>query len=145
MSVIHIEESQVRKFAAVYAEAVLTWIDSQEEQWVTWDGLSHRFDFVSVERDADDASRLIVLTINEHWQRQIGEVDELTDPEHRYFDAEALRNAIEYQLTEEGMGERILKGYLEQLARLTAQLDADFDDDEAETDDGLSDEEPPET
>lgn len=125
MAIGDIEESQVRKFAAVYAEAVLTWIDSQEEQWVTWDGLSHRFDFISVARDNDDPSQLIVLTVNEHWQRQIGDIDEISDPEHAYFDTEALRNAIEYQLTEEGVAERILKGYLEQLARLTAQLEAD--------------------
>lgn len=125
MAIAEIEESQVRKFAAVYAEAVLTWLDSQEEQWVTWDGLSHRFDFISVARDNDDPSRLIVLTVNEHWSRQIGEVDEISDPEHAYFDPEVLRQAIEYQLLEEGVGERILKGYLEQLARLTAQLEAD--------------------
>ncbi len=130
---IQIEESQVRKFAAVYAEAVLTWLDSSESQWLTWDGHSHRFDFISVERDPDDAGQLIVLTIGEHWQRQLGDLDELTDPEHEHFDADALRNAIEHQLIEEGLGERILKGYLEQVARITAQLEEEFNDgDEAE-------------
>lgn len=125
---IQIEASQVRKFAAVYAEAVLTWLDSSESQWLTWDGHSHRFDFISVERDPDDAGQLIVLTIGENWQRQLGDLDELTDPEHEHFDADALRNAIEHQLIEEGLGERILKGYLEQVARITAQLEEEFND-----------------
>lgn len=128
MSDIEIEQSQVEKFAAVYAEALLTFLDSGEEQWLTWDGFSHRFDFVSVEREAENPAQLIVLTLNEHWARQIGDVDEVVDPEHAHFDPEALRHAVEYQLTEEGMGERILKGYLAQLARLTAQLEEAADD-----------------
>lgn len=133
MSDIQIEETQVRKFAAVYAEAVLTWLDSGEAQWLTWDGHSHRFDFISVERDPDDQGQLIVLTIAELWQRQLGDLDEITDPEHEHFDPDTLRNAIEHQLIEEGLGERILKGYLAQVARITAQLEQEFNDgDEAE-------------
>jgi hypothetical protein len=129
MAEAQLEQSQVRKFAAVYAEALLTFLDSGEEQWLTWDGHSHRFDFVSVERDAEDPSQLIVLTVTEHWARQIGEIDEITDPEHDHFDAEALRQAVEHQLTEEGVGERILKGYLQQLQKLADQLEADLDTD----------------
>jgi len=133
MNDIQIEETQVRKFAAVYAEAVLTWLDSGEAQWLTWDGHSHRFDFISVERDPDDQGQLIVLTIAELWQRQLGDLDEITDPEHEHFDPDALRNAIEHQLIEEGLGEHILKGYLAQVARITAQLEQEFNDgDEAE-------------
>lgn len=127
---IDIEATQIAKFSAVYAEGVLTWLDSGEAQWITWDGHSHRFDAVSVERELDDPGQLIVLTIGEHWQQALGDLEELTDPEHTHFDAEALRAAIEHQLIEEGLGERILKGYLRQLAKITAQLDDVLDADE---------------
>lgn len=129
MSEARLEHSLIAKFAAVYAEALLTFLDSGEEQWLTWDGHSHRFDFCSVERDVDDPSQLIVLTVNEHWARQIGEVDEISDPEHDHFDAEALRAAVEHQMVEEGVGERLLQGYLRQLAKLTAQLESGPDPD----------------
>lgn len=130
-----IEPSQVAKFAAVYAEAVLTYLDAREPQWITWDGISHRFDFISTEMDTPNM--LILMTVDEHWPSQCGEVDEMLDPEHSHYDPEALRSAIEYQLTEEGLGERILKRFLQQLEAAAA---AAAEDDE----DNARDEEPEE-
>jgi hypothetical protein len=35
---------------------------------------------------------------------------------------------VEHQLVEEGVGQRLLQGYLRQLAKLTAQLQTDLDE-----------------
>ena len=111
-----IEQSHIDKFAAVYAEAVLTYLDSQEPQWVTWDGHSHRIDFTSIELDDPDVPAM--LLVDEHWPKIVGDVAEIIDPDDPDFDLDALRNAIEAQITEEGYGERLLKGFQERLARL---------------------------
>ena len=113
---IQLEQTQVAKFAAVFAEAVLTFLDSGEAQWLTWDGHSHRFDFASVEMD--EPQQLVLLHVDAGWEQLTGEVGEVTDPDHSHFDLEALRNAIEHQLTEEGAGEKILKTFLKRLEQI---------------------------
>ncbi len=117
-----IEDSHVEKFAAVCAEAILTFLDSSEPQWVTWDGFSHRFDFLSVELDPPILP--VVVSIEEGWDR-IGDIGEITDPNHEHFDADALRDAIVHLLVEEGVGERILKRFLAKLEKLEEELDED--------------------
>lgn len=119
-----IEQSHIDKFAAVYAEAVLTFIDSREAQWVMWDGHSHRFDFASVEMD--DPELPVMCHIDAAWNDVIG-VEEIVDPEHQHFDMDALRNAIEKTLTDEGFGERLLKGFQERLQKIA---DGELDEDE---------------
>ncbi|HSW13394.1 MAG TPA: hypothetical protein VLI06_11180 [Solimonas sp.] len=120
-----IEQSHVEKFAAVCAEAILTFLDSGEPQWVTWDGHSHRFDFLSVELDPPIIP--VVLSIEEGWD-QIGDFGEITDPSHEHFDPEALRDAILQLLTEEGLGERLLKRFLTRLEKLEEESDEDEGD-----------------
>ena len=124
-----IEHSHIEKFAAVYAEAVLTWLDSREPQALLWDGISHRFDFRSLDMDAPDVP--VITVIDEHWERLIGGVDEVMDPESPNFDADALRVEIEHQITEEGFGERILKTFLLRLERM-AEAAAEDDNDRIE-------------
>jgi hypothetical protein len=123
-----IDTQKIGKFAAVFAEAVLTYLDSGEAQWLLWDGVSNRFDFMSV--DLDEPPALALLGIDEGWQKLTGDVNEITDPEHEHFDIDALRNAIEHQLIEEGYGERILKGILKRIQQV-AELAADEADDNA--------------
>lgn len=121
-----VDNTKIEKFAAVYAEAVLTWLDSGEPQALLWDGHSHRFDFRSLDMDAPGVP--VITVIEEHWERLIGGVDENTDPESSKFDADALRVEIEHQLTQEGFGERILKTFLlrlEQIAEAAAEDDSD--------------------
>lgn len=110
-----VEESHIRKFAAVCAEAVLTFLDSRETQWVAWDGHSDQFEFGSVELDPPAVP--VVLLVNEDWERLLGDVAEITNPESPDFDAEALRRAIEAQLVDEGFGERLLKLCQERLLK----------------------------
>lgn len=131
-----IDTYKIGKFAAVYAEAVLTYLDSGEAQWLLWDGTSNRFDFMSV--DLDEPPSLALLAIDEGWIKQTGEVDEIIDPEHEHYDVEALRTAIEHQITEEGYGERILKGILariKQAAELAAEESDDNERDQRNQDD----------
>jgi hypothetical protein len=123
-----IEASHIQKFAAVYAEAVLTFLDSREAQWLTWDGQSHRFDFASVELDPPGVPAM--LYVDADWVQVIGDVGEIVDPESPDFDADALRNAIEAQITDEGYGERLLKGFQERLATLRAALEAGVDEED---------------
>lgn len=123
-----IEPPKIQKFAAVFAEAVLTYLDSGEAQWLLWDGVSNRFDFMSV--DLDEPPALALLAIDESWAKLTGDVNEIIDPEHEHFDIDALRNAIEHQLTEEGYGERILKGILARIKQV-AELAAEESDDNA--------------
>ena len=120
-----VELSHIRKFAAVYAEAVLTFLDSGEAQWLTWDGHSHRFDFASVELDPPEIPAM--LFVDASWTLVLGDMGEIVDPEHPDFDPEALRAAIEAQLVDEGFGERLLKGFQERLERL-ASGDEDEED-----------------
>lgn len=122
------DDHKIRKFAAVYAEAVLTFLDSGEAQWLLWDGVSNRFDFVSV--DMDEPTSLALLAIDANWPKQTGDVVEVIDPEHEHYDAEALRVAIEHQIVEEGYGERILKGILTRIKQV-AELAAEEADDNA--------------
>ena len=124
-----VEHSHIEKFGAVYAEAVLTWLDSQEPQALLWDGVSHRFDFRSLDMEAPDVP--VITVIDEHWERLIGGVDEVMDPESPNFDADALRVEIEHQITEEGFGERILKTFLLRLAQM-AEAAAEDDNDRTE-------------
>jgi hypothetical protein len=123
-----IDTHKIAKFAAVYAEAVLTFLDSGEAQWLLWDGVSNRFDFMSV--DLDEPPSLALLAIDAGWPQQVGDVAEITDPEHEHYDVDALRAAIEHQIVEEGYGERILKGILARI-RQVAELAADEADDNA--------------
>ena len=109
---MNIDEAQIRKFAAVYAEAVLTYLDSGEAQWVLWDPQADLFDFASVEMD--QPSLPVLLFVDESWSR-LCEVDAEIDPDSPQFSASALRDAIETQINDEGLGERILKTYLERL------------------------------
>lgn len=123
-----VDHNKIQKFAAVYAEAVLTWLDAREPQALLWDGQSHRFDFRSL--DLDDPGVPVITVIEEHWERLIGGVDEVIDPDSPKFDAEALRGEIEHQIAEEGYGERILKTFLlrlEQLAEAAKEDDSDRD------------------
>jgi hypothetical protein len=123
-----IDGHKIGKFAAVYAEAVLTFLDSGEAQWLLWDGVSNRFDFMSV--DLDEPPALALLAIDANWQKQTGEIAEITDPAHEHYDVEALRIAIEHAITEEGYGERILKGILTRIKQ-AAELAAEESDDNA--------------
>ena len=125
-----LETTQIAKFSAVFAEAVLTWLDSGEPQWLTWDGHSHRFDFSSIE--LDEPLLPVMLIIDEHWEKLCGEIGEVTDPESSHFDMEALRVAIEEQLIEEGAGERILKMHLKRLEQLAEDGEPEDDGDRAE-------------
>lgn len=109
---MNIEQKQIDKFAAIYAEAVLTYLDSGEAQWVLWDHHVNLFDFASVE--LDQPSMPILLFVDESWSR-LCEVDVNSEPDSPQFDAARLREAIETQMTDEGLGERILKTYLERV------------------------------
>lgn len=121
-----IEPAHLQKFAAVFAEAVLTFLDSGEAQWVLWDGRSHQFDFSSVE--LDDPQLPAMLFVDASWPQALGDLNEVTDPEDPDFDMDALRNAIETLLLDEGYGERLLKGFQERLARIEAgEIDEDDD------------------
>ncbi len=122
------ESTILLKLGAVYAEAVLTFLDSGEPQWVTWDGYSHRFDFSSVE--LDDPLVPALSLVDDNWPRVIGEVAEIIDPESPDFDMDALRNAIEAQVVNEGYGERMIKAYLERLKQLAALASEPDDDSE---------------
>lgn len=128
-----IESSHIQKFAAVYAEAVLTFLDSGEAQWVTWDGHSHRFDFTSVE--LDDPEVPAMMFVDASWEQVVGDTGEINDPESPDFDIEALRNAIEHQMTDEGYGERLLKKFQERLARLEEGEDEEEADESSLDDD----------
>lgn len=131
-----IEQSHIDKFAAVYAEAVLTFLDSHEAQWLMWDGHSHRFDFSSVEMD--EPALPVMLHVDAAWNAVL-QVDEITDPEHQHFDVEALRNAIEKALTDEGFGERLLKGFQERLEKIAEGEDEDEDGPDAPDSDDSDD------
>lgn len=130
-----VEQSHIDKFAAVYAEAVLTFLDSGEAQWLMWDGHSHRFDFASVELEGDPAVP-VMLHVDAAWN-QVLDVDEITDPDSPHFDLDALRNAIEKAITDEGFGEKLLKGFQERLERLESGED---EEDESSGQDGDNDE-----
>ncbi len=125
-----IEPTHIAKFSAVFAEAVLTWLDSGEPQWLTWDGHSHRFDFSSIE--LDEPIMPVMLIVDENWEKLCGEISEVTDPESSHFDNEALRNGIEDQLVNEGAGERILKMHLKRLEKLAEEGELEDDSDRAE-------------
>jgi hypothetical protein len=127
---ITIEPTQIQKFAAVFAEAVLTWLDSKEPQWLTWDGYSHRFDFSSIE--LDEPIMPVMLIIDDNWEKLSGEISEVTDPESSHFDTDALRAAIEEQLIDEGAGERILKMHLKRLEKLAEDSELEDDSDRTE-------------
>lgn len=124
-----VQHSQVEKFALIYAEAVLTYIDSGDAQWVTWDG-DHRFDFSSVELDPPELP--VLLHVDETWHQLIGELGVSSDPESERYDAEALREAIMHELTEEGLGERALKLFLDQRARFLETSEEDAADEQAD-------------
>jgi len=125
-----IEPTQIAKFSAVFAEAVLTWLDSNEPQWLTWDGHSHRFDFSSIE--LDEPIMPVMLIVDGNWEKLCGEVNEMTDPESPHFDVEALRNDVEDILVNEGAGERILKMHLKRLEKLAEESELEDDSDRTE-------------
>jgi len=119
---MNIEDHQLRKLAAIYAEAVLTYLDSGEAQWVLWDEQANIFDFASVA--LDQPSLPILLFVDESWTR-LCEVDAVADPESPQFDTGKLRSAIETQIADEGLGERILKTWL---TRRAQQLEDEEDE-----------------
>lgn len=125
-----VEDSHVKKFAAVYAEAVLTFLDSREPQWVTWDGRSHQFDFGSMEMDIPPIP--VMLFVDDGWSKVLGDIGEIAEPESPDFDSDALRSAIEAQIADEGFGERLLKIFQERLARLDRGEEDDDDGDDEE-------------
>jgi len=124
-----IDEEHVKRFAAVYAEAALTFLDTREPQWLAWDGQSHAFDFGSTEMDAPPIP--VLLLVDENWTKVIGEVAAATDPESPDFDVDALRAAIVAQIDGEGFGERLLLRFQERLEKI-----ASGDEDEDEEFDG---------
>lgn len=122
-----IEDRHIRKFAAVYAEAVLTFIETGEAQWLTWDGESLDFDFLSVDLD-EKPRNPVMMFVDASWPQVLGDISEITDPDHPDFDAEALRRAVEFHICDEGYGERLLKGFRERLAKIRAgQVEKDDD------------------
>ncbi|HEX4872588.1 MAG TPA: hypothetical protein VFV27_09765 [Nevskiaceae bacterium] len=128
-----ISERQIERFAAVYAEAVLTFLDAGEAQWLLWDGESEDFDFQSVELDPPQTP--VMAFVDASWTQVIGEVDVPADPDHPRYDAEALRAAVMLQLTDEGYAERLLKGFQERLQALREGEPAEAEDPRGETDD----------
>ena len=133
-----VDDSHIRKFAAVYAEAVLTFLDSHEAQWLTWDGQSHNFDFGSTEMDVPQKS--VMLFVDADWTKVVGEVGEVTDPESPDFDSSALRDAIEAQIADEGFGERLLRIFQERVAKLESGEEDEEDEDRDEDERDKSDE-----
>lgn len=111
-----ITEQHVERFSEIYAEAVLTFLDSGDAQWLTWDGLSLDFDFQSVE--LDPPTNPVMLFVDASWTQVIGDVDAVTDPEADEFEPFALRDAIVAQISGEGYAERLLIGFQERLAKL---------------------------
>lgn len=126
-----IDEEHVARFAAVYAEAALTFLETREAQWIAWDGQSHAFDFGSTEMDAPPIPA--ILLVDEDWTKVIGEVAAVTDPESADFDADELRDAIVAQIDSEGFGERLLLGFQERLEKMISGEEAD-EQEENETD-----------
>ena len=133
-----VEDSHVRKFAAVYAEAVLTFLDSNEAQWLTWDGRSHSFDFGSI--DMDPPPIPVMLFVDADWTKVLGDVGEIADPDSPDFDADALRNSIEAQIADEGFGERLLKGFQARLDKIESGEGDEEDEDPDEDSRDHSDE-----
>jgi hypothetical protein len=121
-----IEHTQIEKFAAVFAEAVLTWLDSQTPQWLTWDGHSNRFEFSSIE--LDEPIMPVMLIVDDNWEKLSGDVNAVTDPESPQFNTESLRAAIEHQLVDEGAGERIFKAHHKRLEKLAEEAGEDDSD-----------------
>ena len=122
-----IDDSHIKKFAAVYAEAVLTFLDTREEQWLIWDGRSLNFDFGSI--DLDPPPVPVMLFVDADWTKVLGDTGEIDDPEAPDFDADALRSAIETQIADEGFGERLLRTFQERLEKLeSGELDEDEED-----------------
>jgi len=119
-----VDEEHVTRFAAVYAEAALTFLDTSETQWLAWDGQSHVFDFGSTEMDAPAIP--VLLLVDENWTKVIGEVAATTDPESPDFDADELREAIVAQIDGEGFGERLLVGFQERLEKIASGDDEDL-------------------
>jgi hypothetical protein len=133
-----IDDSHIKKFAAVYAEAVLTFLDSREEQWLTWDGHSHAFDFGSIEMDTPPVP--VMLFVDSDWLKVVGDVGEITDPESPDFDADSLRSAIEAQIADEGFGERLLRTFQERLDKLESGIEDDEDEEPEEDEADRADE-----
>jgi len=137
-----VDEEHVARFAAVYAEAALTFLETREAQWIAWDGQSHAFDFGSTEMDAPPIPA--ILLVDEDWTKVIGEVAAVTDPESPDFDADELRDAIVAQIDSEGFGERLLLGFQERLEKMISGDDVEEqEEDEADDDDGDKDDDEP--
>ena len=134
-----IDEEHVKRFAAVYAEAALTFLDTHEAQWLAWDGQSHTFDFGSTEMDTPPIP--VLLFVDENWTKVIGEVAAVTDPESPDFDVDELRDAISTQLLDDGFGERLLQKFQERLEKIASgEEDEEEDEEEREEDDDEDDE-----
>jgi hypothetical protein len=127
-----IDEEHVKRFATVYAEAALTFLETHETQWLAWDGESHTFDFGSTEMEAPPIP--VMLLVDEDWTKVIGEVAAGTDPESPDFDPDALRDAIVTQLDGEGFGERLLRRFQERLEKIASGDDDDHEDEEHQED-----------
>ena len=133
-----IDEEHVKRFATVYAEATLTFLETREAQWLAWDGQSHAFDFGSTEMDAPPIP--VLLLVDEDWSKVIGEVAAITDPDSPAFDADTLRDAIVAQIDDEGFGERLLRGFQERLEKIARgdedqETEADNEHEEEDADD----------
>lgn len=136
-----IEDALVDKFSAVYAEAVLTFLETGEPQFLTWDGSSSWFDYASVMLGTPREP--VMLAVDEGWNLVVGDLPAEADPQSERFDEDELREAIVHQLALEGYGERLLSGFQKRLekVRALAARQADGDDDtDAELDDELEDE-----
>ena len=133
-----IDEEHVKRFATIYGEAVLTFLETHEPQWLAWDGQSHTFDFGSTEMDAPPIP--VLLVVDEDWTKVIGEVGAPTDPESPDFDPEELRDAIVAQIDGEGFGERLLRHFQERLEKIASgDEDEEPEEDEAEDTDDQED------
>ena len=135
-----IDEEHVKRFATVYAEAALTFLETREAQWLAWDGESHTFDFGSTEMDAPAIP--VMLLVDEDWTKVIGEVAAVIDPEAPDFDVDELRDAIVEQIDSEGFGERLLRRFQERLDKIASgnleedeDLEEDPEGEEADEDD----------
>lgn len=127
-----ITEATLSKFSAVYAEAVLTFLDSGEAQWVLWDRKRDTFDFSSIE--LDQPLLPVLLFVDASWTRVV-EPDAVHDPERADYDPEALRSAIEHELLNEGIAERALKKYSERMDNSDEDEEAEEPEPPAEDDD----------
>lgn len=136
-----IDDALVDKFSAVYADAVLTYLETGEPQFVTWDGQSSWFDYASVLLGTP--RQPVMLAVDEGWIQVVGDLPAEADPQSERFDEDELREAIVHQLALEGYGERLLAGFqkrLEKVRELAARQSIGEADPDAEAGEDIGDE-----